>query len=173
MLIHKDPDFKQHSLRLDEAEYARAMLALPILCADIVFIHRRDRMFYLADRIAQPVKGWWWIGGRVLRGEPVEEAATRKVREETGLLLGSDRLTYVETIRHLCAIRQQEPQDAGSDTLAFTYFAELSPGEAAQASRGLDPAEFRPNSLAGFTRDGLIQIGARPQILDLYALVFP
>ncbi len=150
------------------------MLAFPILCADIIFIHREERAFYLADRITQPVKGWWWIGGRVLRGEPVEEAAIRKVREETGLaLLSSNRLTYVETVRHLCAMRQQEPQDAGTDTVAYTFTAELSADELARASARLVATEFRPHSLTAFTREQMEKNRLRQQILDLYALVFP
>lgn len=172
-MIYRDLDFKPTSLRLNDAEYERAMLAFPILCADVVFIVRDARTFLLADRIVHPVKGWWWIGGRVLRGESFEDAAIRKLREETGLLLKADRLTYIETVRHCSGVRQQNPQDAGTDTVAFTYVVELSMAEREVVSAGLVPSEYRSGSLTAFHRDQFESVGIRQQVRDLYNLVFP
>lgn len=51
----------------------------------IVVLHDEDRLL-LGKRTIEPGKGLWsFFGGYVERGEKVEEAAIREVREETGL----------------------------------------------------------------------------------------
>jgi 8-oxo-dGTP pyrophosphatase MutT (NUDIX family) len=51
----------------------------------IVVIHHEGKLL-LGKRNHDPGKGLWsFFGGYVDRGEPVEEAAAREVREETGL----------------------------------------------------------------------------------------
>ena len=57
---------------------------MPIACVDIVIIF--DKKFLLAKRKNKPARGQWWMpGGRVLKNETMENASTRKAREETGL----------------------------------------------------------------------------------------
>jgi len=66
-------------------EYKKIMEVLPILCVDIV-ITNTGGQYLLLKRANEPLKGQWWvIGGRVLKGETLEEAAVRKVKEETAL----------------------------------------------------------------------------------------
>jgi len=58
---------------------------LPVLCVDMI-LKNDDGEYLLLERKNDPGKGSWWpAGGRVLRGETLEEAAIRKTREETGL----------------------------------------------------------------------------------------
>jgi colanic acid biosynthesis protein WcaH len=65
-------------------EYGKIMRALPILCVDLVL--KQGRMYLLVKRRRSPARGRWWVpGGRVLRGETIEEAAKRKAREELGI----------------------------------------------------------------------------------------
>ena len=66
-------------------KYVDIVKDLPILCADIVLQNTRGE-YLLIKRNNEPLKDEWWvIGGRVLKGETMEEAAIRKVKQETGL----------------------------------------------------------------------------------------
>ncbi|MCG2776728.1 MAG: NUDIX domain-containing protein [Desulfobacterales bacterium] len=66
-------------------EYARIIEALPILCVDVVVRNSMDE-YLLVKRANEPLKDQWWVvGGRVLKGESLDQAAIRKVREEAGL----------------------------------------------------------------------------------------
>ncbi len=78
---------------IPEEEYARIMEVLPVLCVDVVVQNSRNE-YLLIRRANEPLKDQWWvIGGRVLKGETLEQAAIRKVREEVGL-----KVDFVEPI---------------------------------------------------------------------------
>lgn len=64
--------------------YKKIHQLMPITCVDVVIKH--NNKFLLGLRINKPEKGAWWLpGGRVLKGETLEHAVTRKTKEETGL----------------------------------------------------------------------------------------
>jgi len=66
-------------------EYAQIIEVLPILCVDVA-VHNSRGEYLLVQRANEPLKGQWWVvGGRVLKGETLEQAAIRKVKEEVGL----------------------------------------------------------------------------------------
>lgn len=66
-------------------QYAQIVEVLPILCVDIIIQNAHDE-YLLIKRKNEPRKEQWWvIGGRVRKGEAVEQAAIRKVKEEVGL----------------------------------------------------------------------------------------
>lgn len=70
---------------IPKKEYSKIIEVLPILCVDVI-IQNPAREFLLIKRANEPLKGQWWvIGGRVLKGETLKEAAKRKVKEEVGL----------------------------------------------------------------------------------------
>ena len=65
--------------------YKKIHASVPVLCVDVVVVNSEGH-FLLVKRANEPEKGkWWFLGGRVFRGERVKEAALRKVKEETGL----------------------------------------------------------------------------------------
>ena len=73
-------------------KYAEIMKALPILCVDII-IKNTSNEYLLIKRAYEPLKGVWWVaGGRVLKGETLEQAAKRKVKEEIGIGINSQQL---------------------------------------------------------------------------------
>lgn len=58
---------------------------MPILCVDIIISNDKGE-YLLIKRANQPLKGQWWVpGGRVLKGEVLEDAVKRKVKEELGI----------------------------------------------------------------------------------------
>ena len=64
--------------------YKKFVSLMPICCVDIVF--RADGKLHLFKRAYEPAKNEWWIiGGRVLKGELLRDAAIRKVKEEVGV----------------------------------------------------------------------------------------
>lgn len=64
--------------------YKKILDVIPILCVDIIIKHRGK--FLLVKRLNEPAKGLWWPpGGRVLKGETIEDAAKRKIKEELGI----------------------------------------------------------------------------------------
>jgi colanic acid biosynthesis protein WcaH len=66
-------------------DYKKIVAVLPILCVDII-IKNGQGEYLLIKRANEPLKDQWWvIGGRVLKGESLEDAAKRKVQEEVGL----------------------------------------------------------------------------------------
>ena len=69
--------------------YKQIIEVLPILCVDVVVKNSLGE-YLLVKRANEPLKGTWWVvGGRVLKGEALEKAAIRKVREETSLVIGA------------------------------------------------------------------------------------
>ena len=66
-------------------EYQQILRRLPILCVDGVVVNQRGQ-FLLVKRRNAPMQGEWWVpGGRVLKGETLEAAFIRKMREELGI----------------------------------------------------------------------------------------
>jgi colanic acid biosynthesis protein WcaH len=80
-------------------KYAEIIEVLPILCVDI-FIQNPRGEYLLIKRANEPKKDKWWpIGGRVYKGETLEEAAIRKIKDETALQVKAVRpIGYFEII---------------------------------------------------------------------------
>ncbi len=76
---------------IPEETYRAIVSMMPILCVDVVLRDSAGK-YLLVKRVNEPLSGEWWVvGGRVLQGETVTDAAARKVREETGLVIDSFR----------------------------------------------------------------------------------
>lgn len=77
---------------IPEDKYMQIIEVLPILCVDIIIKNYKGEHL-LIQRAREPLKGQWWvIGGRVLKGETLKNAAIRKIKEETGLDLTDVKL---------------------------------------------------------------------------------
>lgn len=71
--------------QLPAEEYQQMLRRMPILCVDGVVTNERGQ-YLLVRRANAPMKGLWWVpGGRVLKGESLEAAFSRKMREELGI----------------------------------------------------------------------------------------
>ena len=85
-------------------QYQQIIEVLPILCVDVVIKNSQDE-YLLIKRDNEPRKGEWWvIGGRLLKGETLEQAVVRKVWEETGL-----NVEAVQPIGYYEAVSQENP----------------------------------------------------------------
>jgi ADP-ribose pyrophosphatase YjhB (NUDIX family) len=57
---------------------------MPILCVDLII--EQGNSILLIKRKNNPLKDTWWFpGGRIGKGETIEETSIRKAREEVGL----------------------------------------------------------------------------------------
>lgn len=71
-------------------EYNKIVDLMPILCVDVIIRSSDGEKVILVKRNNEPRKGEWWvIGGRVLKGETLEQAVARKMWEEAGIYKGS------------------------------------------------------------------------------------
>ena len=69
---------------IEEELYSRIKEVLPIPCVDLVVIHEGRVLLMLRNN--EPGRGLWFTpGGRVLRGEELDEAVKRILLKETGL----------------------------------------------------------------------------------------
>ena len=64
--------------------YKKIIDVLPIFCVDVVIKYKGKVL--LVKRKNAPAKGKWWLpGGRIFKGETIEKAAKRKMKEELGI----------------------------------------------------------------------------------------
>ena len=74
--------------------YDQITKCLPIVSVEALIV--MDEALLFLRRNNQPAKGeWWFPGGRIRKGESLEEALRREVKEETGLEVSSYKLINV------------------------------------------------------------------------------
>jgi 8-oxo-dGTP diphosphatase len=99
----------------------------------------------LIRRLNPPRAGQWSLpGGKVERGEALESAVHREIREETGLEVEILGLAGVAEIVDDTALGGQ-----GRHYVLIDYSARALSGEARAASDAADAAWFSPSALAG------------------------
>jgi len=89
----------------------------PVVAVFVVIftVHEQELKVLLIRRDLEPFRGWWAIpGGRLGAGEPLDEAAARKLVEETGV-----RDVYLEQLYTFGDLDRTAPAGA----LAIGYFA--------------------------------------------------
>ena len=159
---------------LDDETYGEAIRSLIVVAADALPINRERKTFYLAKRIAKPIRGWWELGGRIFSGEPERDAISRIVKREASIDVSPERFILVSQGRYFLKDRQQEPQDASNDTFCYHFAVELSDTELKFASANLDEKEYQRNvGLQEFDRARIVKDNVEQPILDLYDTVFP
>jgi colanic acid biosynthesis protein WcaH len=88
---------------------------LPIVSVDAVIVIDKSLLFLRRQNV--PAKGeWWFAGGRIKKGESLEQALRREVKEETGLEISEYKLINVYsrvfperhdiTIAYLCKCKE-------------------------------------------------------------------
>ncbi|MEM2936027.1 MAG: NUDIX hydrolase [Candidatus Bathyarchaeia archaeon] len=83
-IIRVMKDEKMTKNWIEENLYLKIREVMPIPTVDAVVTYKVK--FLVLVKKKSPVKDLWWVpGGRVKRGESLEEAVLRKLREETGL----------------------------------------------------------------------------------------
>lgn len=162
------------NVRLSDEEYVRGLQCFIPLCTDIVPVNREKKLIYLAKRAAKPMQGWWWLGGKMNPSETKESSALRCLKRETGLAISDDRLQLVAFIDIHWKDRQQEPQTIGCHMADYIFAVEFSDDELEHIRTNLEGREYHAGEgLIPFDRNGLVEAGVFPTILDVYDTLFP
>ncbi|MFB6140062.1 MAG: NUDIX domain-containing protein [Halosimplex sp.] len=75
-----------HDEFIPEAEFATVLERVPQVCVEVVLEREADEGVLVARRTNEPAKGeWFWPGGRLYKGERLDDAARRVAREELGV----------------------------------------------------------------------------------------
>jgi ADP-ribose pyrophosphatase YjhB (NUDIX family) len=99
---------------IEDKHYQRILEWMPIPTVDAIITF--EGKFLLLKRKNPPVQGEWWLpGGRVRRGEALEDAVRREVREETGL--------ECQSIRQVGVINQIFPE---CHTISVYYLVDVA-----------------------------------------------
>jgi len=107
--------------------------SIPI--ASVEAIISKDNSLLFLRRKNSPAKGQWWFpGGRIRKGETLEEALYREVKEETGLQVIKSKLINVYsrifderhdiTIAYLCKCKGNKII-LNNEHTEYTYFKSL------------------------------------------------
>lgn len=76
---------------IDEALYKKIIQSIPILCVDLVV--KKANKYLLLLRKNEPLKDHYYLpGGRINLGESISKAASRKLFEETGIVLDNFKI---------------------------------------------------------------------------------
>ena len=97
--------------------YNKIVKLIPIVSVEAAI--QINGTFLLLKRNNQPAKGeWWFPGGRIKKGETLQQALIREVKEETGLTITQHKLINVYsrvfperhdiTIAYHCRAEKQE-----------------------------------------------------------------
>jgi ADP-ribose pyrophosphatase YjhB (NUDIX family) len=97
--------------------YDQIKQCMPIVSVEALIV--MDYSLLFLRRNNQPVKGeWWFPGGRIHKGESLEQTLYRKIKEETGLEISESKLINVYsrvfperhdiTIVYLCKCKEDK-----------------------------------------------------------------
>jgi len=113
---------KLESPLMSQNSYAQAHAGLVIPCHDI-FVKYNDGIL-LVNRTKNPAKHFTWcLGGRIMRGMPIEESLRLIVSKEAGLNLNMKTIQELGTARTYFNTDPFE-HGRGTDTINFVYVAE-------------------------------------------------
>lgn len=159
--------------------YGQAITAFVIVCTDTAIVDMDDKLLYLAKRQAKPANTFWIVGGRMIAGESEAEAVARTFERETRLKVARSRFKYLRNNRYWWRDREQQPQDLGSDGVAYTFTLEASDQEIEFISSNLDWREYDPSfGLQPFSRTDIEEADfggrevVREILLDMYDDIF-
>lgn len=112
---------------LREEEYHKLISWAPIVFVDVIISNQRGELL-LGKRRNIPYRGeWFFIGGRVWKGEDPKEAAVRQVLEETGIALNTNEFRFI-------TVRSRSYKDIDRHDIVLIYAALVPDNIALQAN---------------------------------------
>lgn len=158
---------------MSDAAYKKVLDNTIFVCTDVVIVNTEKRVVYLAKRIVNPMRGIFWIGGRRKKGETPLEGIQHNFERETGLDLPADRFKFVTIVEYIWQIREQKPQENGSQNVAHQFMIELTDEELDIVSQNLSTSEYDSEyGLQEFNRDRLKKEEIHPVIMDVFNKIF-
>jgi ADP-ribose pyrophosphatase YjhB (NUDIX family) len=161
---------------LSEEEYKRGMQCFVFACTDIVPINRRKKFIYLSRRSTKPMKGWWWIGGKMNPDDTRDSAVISSLKREAGLKFPAGRFKLVALQDYRWKDREQFPQNVGWHAVSYIHTVELTDAEIIFASNHLDDTFEKGIGLVPFNREQIKEIVKKEEtisaVLDVYDFIF-
>lgn len=122
--------------------YKKILQVLPISCVDVVVALPNGRQFLLGKRTTKPAKGRWFIiGGRVLKGEKLEQAVRRHIKVE----LGNVKFHIVRQLGAAETIFHNSAQGPPSHTINTVYLVRV-------VSKNIKPANKENKEFRWFSK---------------------
>ncbi len=115
---------------MGDREYAKVLDSIVKATTDVVIINPKGEML-LGKRSYYPAKGWWIIGGRMVPGEKVQEAAARNIKRELKLIISPKRFSYLGTYSLVWPKRRQIPEENGTHDMLIMMALFIGHREAA------------------------------------------
>ena len=82
--------------------YRAAMQELPLVTVDIIFLSPNKTKILLGKRTNEPYAGEFYsFGGRLYKNEGFKDAACRIAKEEVGISLTPDEITFVGVLNEI------------------------------------------------------------------------
>ena len=150
---------------IDGETYGAALAALPMVCVDVVPVHRASASLVLANRLLKPGTGVWMFGGRVRIGESLHEAGLRHIRADLGLSVDPGRLQFLSVNQYLFDEREQPPQATPCHSVCVVFGLDISDAEFEAAARTVGAPEYASGSLRKMTPP-FAALGTRGAVLD-------
>ena len=108
---------------IPDEDYKKILEHIPICCVDLII--REGNKILLILRKDNPARGLWWFpGGRLIKGEKLENAAIRKAFQEVGL-----KIKIIKQIGAYQTIFDDGPfpeMNGGVHSVNICFLAELS-----------------------------------------------
>jgi len=117
--------------RLPDDVYSQVLDCVVKACTDILLTH--NGKVCLGERVTYPQKSWWFpAGGRINPGFAPEENCKRLCKNELGLIIeDTSRFRYVGTYSYAWRMREQPPQDGGTQDISIVFCLEVTAKETA------------------------------------------
>ncbi len=86
---------------LSEEDFRKVVDLTPLVAIDLVATDASGRVL-LGHRRNRPAQGYWFVpGGRILKGEHLDDAFTRITKSELGVSLGRSQASLLGVFEHL------------------------------------------------------------------------
>ncbi len=132
---------KKRKNYIPEKLYREIVKNMPISCVDVLIASRGK--FLLGKRKNKPAQGkWWFVGGRIRKGERLEQAARRHVKTETGV----SQIKIKKMLGTTESFFKDSAQGPGTHTINTTFLVEIP------RDKILLPADSENSEIEWFSR---------------------
>jgi len=112
---------------LSEEEFGRIVRCAPLVSIDII-IRDPERKVLLGLRNHEPAKGYYFVpGGRIRKGELLEEAFSRILAAETACRADFESTRFLGVYQHMYSNNRFGEPDVGTHYVVLAYELSLNP----------------------------------------------